>query len=130
MDPQYQHDSSGSGSPEVAHAPRAQSHAAGPLPSDRVHVLAHRPTCLLIPCHTKRAAIIFLVVLIPGWESPWKASKTVRRQERGTTDNTREKTAIEHILVHETNVLLRSEKSLRLFVDKVFKNCFVKKAVL
>ena len=42
----------------------------------------------------------------------------------------REKTAIEHILVHETNVLLRSEKSLRLFVDKVFKNCFVKKAVL
>ena len=42
----------------------------------------------------------------------------------------RGKNAIEHILVHETSVLLRSEKSLRLFVDKVFKNCFVKKAVL
>jgi len=46
--------------------------------------LAHILTCLLMPCHTKRAVTIFRELLIPGCVRLWMASKTARRHERGT----------------------------------------------
>ena len=44
---------------------------------------AQVPSCLFMPCHTKHVATIFRVVLMSA--SPWIASKTTQRQERGTT---------------------------------------------